>query len=158
GSGDVVMTVTDPSLGFATGGGWFTMENGDRVNFGFEVKATVNKQKTVYQGSVLVIRHVGLDVIKVKGNVFDGYAIQNNTVTFSGKATYSLNGVSSGNFAYTGYGEDNATSGAGADKFGLYLGLSGNQVATAATLADLISSAKLLSGGNIQVPQPQGHK
>ena len=163
GTGDIVMTVIDPSLGFATGGGWYTMPGGtDRVNFGFEVKATVNKNKTVYKGSLLVIRHMGTDIIKVKSNVFDLYAITTadgcGIVTFSGKATYSTNGVSSDSYAYNAYAADCGTPGTGLDKFGLYLALAGNNVATSTTVAGLRASAVPLSGGNIQVPHPQGGK
>jgi hypothetical protein len=141
--------VTDPSLGFATGGGWFTAANGDRVNFGFMAKATTNNKKTVYQGSMLVIRHTAAgDVIRAKSNVFDGYSISGNAVTFTGKANYTVNDAAIGNFQFTGYGLDGNP-----DKFGLYLASNPNDVATSATLAGLGASAKTLGGGNIQVPQ-----
>jgi hypothetical protein len=154
GSDGIVVQVTDPSLGFATGGGWITL-GGDRVNFGFQAKATVNKTKTNYQGSVLVIRHLpDGSIIRAKSNVFDGYAIVGTTATFTGKATYSVNGTSLGNFTFTGYAEDNGTPGKGVDKFGFYLASAGNQIATSTTLAGLPASAIVLGGGNIQVPQP----
>src|SRR5262249_38770693 len=147
--------------GFATGGGWYYYDqaSGERVNFGFMAKATVSKNKTNYQGSLLVIRHkANGDVVKIKSNVFDGYSIKTgtcNAVTFSGKATYSYNGSSLGNFDFAGYGEDCGTPGT-TDKFALYHGYSPNEVSTSTTLAGLPGSAKTLMGGNIQVPQPGG--
>jgi hypothetical protein len=160
GTGSTAIQISDPSLGFATGGGWFLAENGDRMNFGFMAKASVNNRKTVYQGSLLVIRHTSTgEVIKAKSNVFDGYSVKAYTTgggstTFTGKANYTVNGVSIGNFSFTGYAEDLGTPGSGVDKFGLYLASAGNQVATSTTLAGLVSSAKTLQGGNNQVPQP----
>jgi hypothetical protein len=154
-----VIQVTDPSLGFSTGGGWYTDANGDRVNFGFMAKATVNNRKTVYQGSLLAILHkANGDEIRIKSNVFDGYSIgsgsSSNTTTFTGKANYSVNGLSDGNYTFTGYGQDNGTPGAGVDLFGLYLARAGNEIGTSATLSGLAGSALPLKGGNIQVPQP----
>jgi hypothetical protein len=151
-----VIQVTDPSLGFATGGGWYA-DGDDRINFGFQAKATVNNRKTVYQGGLLVIRHKpNGDEIRVKSNVFDGYSISGNAVTFTGKATYSVNGVTlaGDNYPFTGYAQDNGTPGAGVDKFGLYYAKSPNEIATASALSSLVSSAKTISGGNVQVPQP----
>lgn len=154
-----VIQVTDPSLGFATGGGWYTDANGDRVNFGFMAKASVNNRKTVYQGSLLAILHkANGDEIRIKSNVFDGYSIgsgaSSNTTTFTGKANYSVNGLSDGNYTFTGYGQDNGTPGAGVDLFGLYLARAGNEIATSPTLSGLAASARTINGGNIQVPQP----
>jgi hypothetical protein len=153
GSDGIVVQVSDPSLGFTTGGGWF-YEGTDHVNFGFEAKANINKNKVSYQGGVLIIRHLpDGSVIRAKSNVFDGYTILNSTASFTGKATYSVNGTSLGNFAFTGYAEDNGTPGTGVDKFGFYLAYAGNQIQTS-TLANLKTSAITISGGNIQVPQP----
>jgi len=151
----IVVQITDPSAGFATGGGWYWF-GGDRVNFGFMAKATVvNSKKVNYQGALLVIRHrPDGTVIKVKSNVFEGYSVQGTEVTFSGKANYSTNGVTDGNYAFTGYGNDLGTSGGGVDKFGLYYTRPGNLVATSATILGLPASAVTLEGGNIQTPQP----
>jgi hypothetical protein len=164
GEGAAIIQVNDPSSGFATGGGWFryTEPNGDKVNFGFMAKATVNNKKTVYQGALLIIRHKSNgDVIKVKSNMFEGYSIQAPTnanpcgsVSFSGKATYSVNGSSQGNFVFAGYGLDCGEPGT-SDKFGVHLaGPSTNEINTAATASGVGTFAKTLAGGNIQVPQP----
>jgi large repetitive protein len=160
GIGAAIVQVSDPASGFATGGGWYYYDsNGERVNFGFMAKATVNKSKTNYQGSLLVIRHKSNgDVIKIKSNVFEGYSIKAATstscpaATFSGKATYSVNGISVGNYAFTGYGEDCGEPGT-TDKFSLYHAYSPNAASTSATLANLIGLAKGIQGGNIQVPK-----
>jgi hypothetical protein len=138
GSDAIVIQITDPSAGFATGGGWYTF-GGDRVNFGFMAKATVvNSKKVNYQGALLVIRHrPDGTVIKVKSNMFEGYSLQGTEVTFSGKANYFVNGISDGNYAFTGYGNDLGTSGGGVDKFGLYYPRPGNLVATSATILGL---------------------
>jgi hypothetical protein len=155
GSDAIVIQITDPSAGFATGGGWYTF-GGDRVNFGFMAKATVvNSKKVNYQGALLVIRRrPDGTVIKVKSNMFEGYSLQGTEVTFSGKANYFINGISDGNYAFTGYGNDLGTSGGGVDKFGLYYPRPGNLVATSATILGLPASAVTLAGGNIQAPQP----
>ena len=84
GSGDGMVTVFDPSLGFTTGGGWFYWPDtaipedacleydteepydclvpdpcagyaGDRTNFGWTMK--YNKKRTNLQGSLLMMRH-----------------------------------------------------------------------------------------------------
>ncbi|NJD10938.1 MAG: Ig-like domain repeat protein, partial [Gemmatimonadetes bacterium] len=161
GTNSTVIQVTDPSLGFATGGGWYLMD-GDRVNFGFMAKSTVNNRKTVFQGSFLLIRHMANgDIVKVKSNVFDGYSIKalnpGGQVTFTGKANYSVNGSAVGNYSFTGYGRDVQEPGTGFDRFGIYYSMNGNVVATSPTVAGLTTDAnsRVLQGGNIQVPQPQ---
>jgi VCBS repeat-containing protein len=102
GGGEDVLVVYDPSLGFATGGGWFywpgTEEGqvgepdyypGDRTNFGFTMK--YNKKGKNVQGSLLLIRHLSdgttlnsticgggpiYNVIyRVKSNALDGLAL-----------------------------------------------------------------------------------
>jgi len=85
--------------------------------------------------------------------VFDGYSVKGTEVTMTGKGNYSTDGLSDGNYAFTAYGNDLATSGANFDKFGLYLARSGNLLGTSTTIAGLTASAKTLEGGNIQVPQ-----
>jgi hypothetical protein len=163
GSGAAVLQITDPNAGFTTGGGWYWYDQqnypGEKVNFGFMAKTTTNNKKTVFQGSLLVIRHLtDGSIIKIKSNVFEGYSVgttSNNCTpaTFSGKATYSVNGVSDGNYAFTGYGMDCGEPGT-ADKFSLYHAKSPNAVSTAGSVGELSTKAKTLAGGNVQVPQP----
>ncbi len=164
GTGAAVVQITDPNAGFTTGGGWYWYDEtnfpGEKVNFGFMAKTTTNNKKTVFQGSLLVIRHkADGSVVKVKSNVFEGYSIGSTDgngctpATFSGKATYSVNGTSEGNFAFTGYGLDCGEPGS-SDKFSLYHAKSPNAVSTAASVGTLAASAKTIAGGNVQVPQP----
>lgn len=166
GAGATVIQVTDPDAGFTTGGGWYWHEGnpgGEKVNFGFMGKATQNRNKTVFQGSLLVIRHkANGDIIKIKSNMFEGYAISAPpnacaSTTFTGKATYAVNGSSFGNHKFTGYGMDCGEPGT-ADKFGLFHEYSPNEVNTATSAGNLPASAKTLQGGNVQVPQPSGKK
>jgi hypothetical protein len=169
GAGAALIQVTDPAAGFTTGGGWYWhngVVGGEKVNFGFMAKATVNNKKTNYQGSLLVIRHkTNGDIIKVKSNVFEGYSIGTTVsnctpASFSGKATYAVNGVSAGNFAFIGYGVDCGEPGT-SDKFGLYHAHTpalNYEIATSTTAAGVsgATSLKTIIGGNIQVPQPSG--
>ena len=83
GFGEDVVTVSDPSLGFATGGGWFywpgtsdeaTGYAGDRTNFGFTLK--YNRKATNAQGSVLMIRHLeDGSIMRIKSNAIEALAI-----------------------------------------------------------------------------------
>ncbi len=83
GSGEDVLVVYDPSLGFTTGGGWFfwpgtddpeTGYRGDRTTFGYTMK--YNKAGKNLQGSLLLIRHLEDDSIyRVKSNALDGLAL-----------------------------------------------------------------------------------
>lgn len=146
-----VLTVFDPSLGFITGGGTFSLD-GDKTNFGFVGKATVQKKNTVIKGSLLVIRHLpDGSIVRIKSNVFDGLAIMSDgSATFSGKANNSIN---TDNLSFTAYVKDVATPGAGSDLFALFYPLA--EIRTIDALNGLVDSAEKLTGGNIQVPQPQ---
>ena len=104
GYGEDVVTVSDPSLGFTTGGGWFYWPEtsdlergylGDRTNFGYTMKC--NRQATKVQGSFLVIRHLeDGSVMRIKTNsvealaigAFAGGADTFGWATFTSKATY----------------------------------------------------------------------
>ena len=160
GEGAAIIQVTDPNAGFATGGGWYWYDAAktEKVNFGFMAKATiVNNKKTNFQGSLLVIRHKSDGtIVRVKSNVFDGYNIQTVgscfAASFGGKANYQENGVTIGNYQFSGYAEDCGEPGT-TDKFGLYQAYSPNAVTTSPTLAGVQASAKTLTGGNIQVPK-----
>jgi hypothetical protein len=65
GSGEGALVVYNPSLGFATGGAWYTDNSLNRVNFGFEAKTLKSGQN---QGSVLLIVHAPEGNYTVKSN------------------------------------------------------------------------------------------
>ena len=159
GYGEDVFTVYDPSLGFITGGGRYMLD-GERVNFGFTVK--YNKKGTQPQGSLLVVRHhANGATTRAKSNVLSGLAVYSDkSATFSGKANYyDHTGAWLGNLAFTAYVQDVAEPGINKDLFGLYVAVTdANGVATTSALTGVKASAKVIVGGNIQVPQPSGGK
>jgi hypothetical protein len=157
------MAIWDPAAGFATGGGTFLLD-GDRVSFGFSY--TLTKGKSTPRSGFVVIRHMAAGgVCRIKSNnQLNAPAVNGNTVTLSGKGNYScvdanglvIVGQSQGNVTIGAYAEDNATSGADADKFWVtnsasvtpnYLKMDGSGGAAA--------NAIKLRGGNVQVPQPE---
>ena len=154
------MAIWDPAAGFATGGGSFLLD-GDRVSFGFSY--TLTKGKSTPRSGFVVIRHMaGGGVCRVKSNnQMNAPAVNGNTVTLSGKGNYSCvdaNGqtlASQGNVTIGAYAEDNATSGADADKFWVTNGaaVTPNYLKMNGTGGAALNAIKL-RGGNIQVPQP----
>ena len=91
-----VVVVYDPSLGFTTGGGWFSWPTGTsnpelqgaKTNFGYTVK--YNRKGTGVQGSFLLIVHLpDGGIIRMKSNAIHGLAITNSTypgmASFNGK-------------------------------------------------------------------------
>ena len=146
GGGEDVLVVYDPSLGFATGGGWFywpdmddpdTGYPGDKTNFGFTMK--YNKKGTNMQGSLLLIRHVPDEMIS-DGTICDGglvyntiYRVKSNALywltlgdtgtygwaSFSGKATYldPCMPEPKGSYEFIVYVEDRNEPGKGIDRF-----------------------------------------
>jgi hypothetical protein len=133
GYGEDVLVVHDPSLGFTTGGGWFTWpdtENeatgyrGDKTNVGFTMK--YNNKATNIQGSLLLIRHLADDTIyRVKSNALYGLALGEGKkapmgwAPFSGKSTYQEPGWPrpEGNHEFLAYVEDRNEPGNGTDRF-----------------------------------------
>jgi hypothetical protein len=135
GSAEDVLVVYDPSLGFATGGGWFYWPGtanldmdylGDRTNFGFTMK--YNKRQSNMQGSLLLIKHLPDGTIyRVKSNALYGLSLgasRNSAgpfgwASFSGKATYLEPDwlMPIGNYEFTVYGEDRNEPGNGCDRF-----------------------------------------
>jgi hypothetical protein len=170
GGGEGVITVYNPALGFTTGGGWYTADNGDRVNFGFNVKYLKSGN---IQGSLMAVaRHDG-KIYTLKSNAMGALAVNKDTLggwyyaTFNGKATYavppsdpllSCGARKCGDYKFTVYVEDRQEPGSGYDRFWV-------QVVPPAGGAPVIASffmpsgaainAKTIEGGNIQVPQPQ---
>lgn len=139
GSGQSVITIYDPSLGFTTGGGTI-VHNGVRANFGFNVKYLKNGQ---VQGQFLYVEHRPSGEVVLKSNAMSSLAIVNNTAVFTGKAT--LNGA--GNYTFQTTVVDNGEPGT-SDQLGLKVSDPNSQV-----VPDLTFSSITLNGGNIQVPQ-----
>ncbi|MFW9805050.1 MAG: tandem-95 repeat protein, partial [Candidatus Thorarchaeota archaeon] len=126
-----VLVVYDPSLGFATGGGWFywpdsddpdTGYPGDKTNFGFTMK--YNKKGTNVQGSLLLIRHMtDGSIYRVKSNALYGLAVGDEGdfgwASFSGKSTYKEPDwpEPKGNYEFVVYVEDWDEPGTGTDRF-----------------------------------------
>ena len=156
------MAIWDPAAGFATGGGSFLLD-GDRVSFGFSY--TLTKGKSTPRSGFVVIRHMaGGGVCRVKSNnQMNAPAVNGNTVTLSGKGNYScvdangqsIAGQSAGNVNISAYAEDNATSGADADKFWVSnnAAVTPNYLKMNSTGGAAVNAIKL-RGGNVQVPQP----
>jgi subtilisin family serine protease len=148
-----VLTVYDPSLGFASGGGSFAWPgSGERTTFGFTIKYTNGSSNP--QGSLLVVRHTADGTTyRLKSNALEGLALSppaatTGYATFSGKATYLEPGWANakGNTTFMAYVQDNDEPGAGTD--GVWLQVSGGMsVASPAN-----SNVQPLTGGNVVVP------
>jgi hypothetical protein len=162
GEGYDAFTVYDPSLGFATGGGWFYWPGtNDKTTFGFVMK--YNKGGTSPKGTLVVVRHLdGGKIVKLKSNALTALALQTingcGIATFSGKATYMVwdaaagSYVTSGGKSFTVYAKDCNNPGTGSDYF--WIRSFGSLV-----MSDTASSyAVILGGGNIAVPHTTGKK
>jgi uncharacterized protein len=149
-------TVYDPSLGFATGGGWYYWPGTtDKTIFGFVMK--YNKGGTSPKGSLLVVRHFADGTIaRIKSNSLSGLAIQTinscGIATFSGKATYMAWDVTAGAYVTSGgitfsvYASDCNNPGTGIDSFWVR---STDKLTMPGTGS---GGAVALGGGNIVVP------
>jgi hypothetical protein len=174
GSGESVITIMDPTLGFTTGGGHFSLSDGTRVNFGFNAKILKSSQ---VQGSSLTIFKRATGNYIVKSNSMGGLAVAKVVsqtyygATLNGKATYSVptsEGVLApfcpadykcGGYTFTVYVEDQKEPGAGADRYWIQVkDPAGSTVAKASMSGAASTGAQTISGGNIQVPQPQAGK
>jgi len=166
GSGEDVLTVYDPSLGFATGGGWFYWPGTlDKTNYGFTMKFGRNGRNV--KGSLLLIRHqADGSNYRFKSNALEGLAVGDNEspafvwASFSGKGTYREPGWPDpiGNHKFTTYVEDRGEPGSGVDRVWIETrdrdnlvlpGLSMSQPAT--------TNATTINGGNIVVPHTTGN-
>ena len=161
------LLVSDPSLGFSTGGGTLTLTgvsapwNNAKVNFGFTGKK-VNK---TWKGSILVVIHTINGPYVMKTNAFGGVT---NSVTGAppnqlwstsmfGKATYAVPDSQTnpycgagirkcGNFTLSISAQDIAEPGKNTDKFKFKLmPPSGNTPA-------FDTQYIVIAGGNVQVP------
>ncbi|MDW7753874.1 MAG: MBG domain-containing protein [Brevefilum sp.] len=153
-------TVFDPSLGYATGGGWFYWPGTtEKTNFGFTMK--YNKKATNIQGNLLVIRHHADGTIsRLKSNALDGLALKDingcGIATFSGKSTYEtwdpeanegLGGyVTLGGIPFSVYVGDCNEPGTGVDKFWV------RGMDRLALEKPAPTNAVTIGGGNIVVP------
>jgi hypothetical protein len=169
GGGEDVLVVYDPSLGFATGGGWFywpgsedpaTGYPGDKTNFGFTMK--YNKKGQKVRGSLLLIRHVpGGSIYRVKSNALYGLALGEDPsvplgwASFSGKSTYSEPGwpEPEGNYEFLVYVEDRNEPGSSVDRFWIEVKDKDGQVIPVMSMDhEAMDNAVELGGGNIVVP------
>jgi subtilisin family serine protease len=159
GSGQDVLTVFDPSLGFTTGGGWFPWPGtNERTSFGYTMK--YNKKATNLRGSLLMVRHLADGTrYRVKSNALYGLALGEGAgfdwATFNGKATYQEPGWAEpiGNHEFVVYVEDRGQPGAGADRFWIQvLDRDGVLIPISSMADDAPANARTLGGGNILVP------
>jgi hypothetical protein len=171
GAAESTFTVYDPSLGFATGGGWYHWPNddgspnptGDPTNFGFNLK--YNKSGSSVQGSVLVIRHrPDGTIVRMKSNSLGQLALSTPTnpnygwVSITGKGTYfdsltMTQPVGNQNFLF--YSEDWNEPGVGFDK--AWIQAVGNP-ALSGPLSGTQAIPTVISGGNIVVPHSNTKK
>jgi len=112
GGGEDVLTIYDPSLGYATGGGTFAWPGtGEVTDFGFTMEYN-NKGKNL-KGSLLLIRQsTSGGIYRVKSNALYGLSLgvdgSVSWASFSGKATYLEPGWSEamGNHEFIVYVQD----------------------------------------------------
>jgi hypothetical protein len=166
GTGEDVLVVYDPDLGFSTGGGQFDWPGtGDRTNFGYTMK--YNKKGSNVKGNLLLIRHLPDDAkYRIKSNALYGLALGKaggsepyGWASFSGKATYLAPGMieAEGNHEFTAYVEDRSQPGAGADRFWIQVrDRDGSVIAELSLSPDASTNATTISGGNIVVPYAGG--
>jgi hypothetical protein len=163
-----VFVVFDPSLGFTTGGGWFTWPGtadadagypGDRTNFGYTMK--YNKKGAKVQGSLLLIRHTPRGNYRIKSNALDGLSLGESAdpvfgwASFSGKCTYKEPAwiEAEGNHGFLVYVEDRGEPGIGADRFWVEAyDKDGAPIPATSMGRDAPDKAVTLDGGNIVVP------
>jgi uncharacterized repeat protein (TIGR01451 family) len=168
GGGASALDVYNPALGFATGGGWFMLADGTKVNFGFTAKYLKSNQ---IQGSLLTIFHRKDGNYIIKSNAMGVLAVNQSsttppywTATLTGKATYQIPSGTllycgtnkCGNYAFTMYAEDKNEPGAGTDTYTLQVkdpntGLVVGQVSTWLSGGG-VQNAVTITGGNIQIP------
>jgi hypothetical protein len=159
GSGEDVLVVYDPSLGYTSGGGWFYWPNtarsgyaGDRTTFGFTTRYDQNGANL--QGNLLLIRHLANGTFyRVRSNALSGLVLGENTSVPMGYASFSGGGSfrSPGSPGPVGcvlkvYVEDRNAPGTGTDRFWIQV-TDGIAMSSPAT-----QYAVNLGGGNIVVP------
>ncbi|MFO7695678.1 MAG: hypothetical protein R6X16_00790, partial [Anaerolineae bacterium] len=159
GGGEDVLTVYDPSLGYATGAVDFDwLDTGESARAGFTM--VYNKKGTNLSGSLLLTRHTADGetlLYMVKSNALYGLSLGGDTTmgwaTFSGKCTYLGDGMAApeGNHEFTVYVED--YYGAKPDRFWIEVRGKDGQVITAASLLrEARDNAQGITTGDIAVP------
>jgi hypothetical protein len=163
GSGEDVLTIFDPSLGFTTGGFQFLWPGtDDRTTGGYTMK--YNKKWTKVQGSLLLIRHLADGTkYRIKSNALYGLALGSGPdfgwATFNGKSTYSEPGWldAEGNHEFIVYVEDHGEPGASVDRLWLeVIDKQGNVRQGLSMAHPATANAETLIGGNIVVPHTNG--
>jgi hypothetical protein len=170
-----VLVVSDPSLGFVTGGGhfcWPGTENldlsypGDRTNCGFQVKHTGRGDKA--KGSLLIIRHMADGTLfRVKSNAMLGLAVGSSKdaggdfgwASFVGKATCQPPWWPEpvGSYEFTAYVEDRGEPGSKEDRFWVEVRDRDKIVDSDFSFAKpALVNAVTIAGGNIAVPHSPG--
>lgn len=160
-----VLVVYDPSLGFATGGGWFFWPGTtEKTNFGFTMK--YNKKGQNVQGSLLLIRHLpNGSIYRVKSNALYSLALGEDPTTpmgwasFSGKATYLEPGWPEpvGNYEFVVYVEDRNEPGAGVDRFWIEVKDQNRYIVPVMSMErEATDNTVEIEGGNNAVPHSGG--
>ena len=172
GTGESVLVVFDPSLGFTTGGCWFywpgsadprTGYPGDKTNAGFSAKYL---GRSNVKGSLLVIRHLrDGSIYRLKSNAMMGLSVGESRnpafgwATINGKATYQEPGwlEALGNYSFVAYVEDYGEPGT-SDRFWIEVKDRNSVVKTDLSMSQrATSNAVTIQRGNIVVPQvPRG--
>ncbi len=171
GIGEDVLVVNDPSLGKATGGGWFYWpgtENvesgyaGDKTNFGFTMSYKKNGGNV--KGKLLLIRHLPDGTIyRVKSNALYGMALGVaedvdglfGWASFSGKSTYMEPGWLEpvGNHEFVVYLEDHDEPGNGHDRFWVEIhDKDGSLIPHMSMDREAVDNTVELGGGNVVAP------
>jgi hypothetical protein len=160
GSGEDVLVIYDPSLGFTTGGGWFYWPGtSDKTSFGYTMK--YNKKGTNIRGNLLLIRHTAEGNYRVKSNALYGLSLGESSdpdfgwASFSGKCTYKPWDWEEpeGNHEFVIYVEDWNEPGAGYDQVWVELHDKDGNVITVLSMArKAIDHTETLGGGNLVVP------
>lgn len=158
-----VVTVFDPSLGFASGGGSFLLD-GDRVRFGFNLK--YKKNGAGAKGSVIVVRqHADGTSSRIASNALGDLALGEDPAVpmgwaaLTGKATYTTrtasaqDDVTTGGQSFTVYVEDRDKAGGGADR--IWVG-GPPALALPGSPGTARSNAAEITGGNVVVPHRGG--
>ncbi len=160
GGDEDVVNVSDPSLGFTAGGGWFYWPGTtDRTTFAYTMKYT--KKLTNVQGNLVMIRHRADGTsYRVKSNSISGLAIGKGTgfnwASFTGKNTYREptwpDAV--GNYTFNAYVEDWGEPGT-KDRFWIEVKDKNRQLVTMISIGRTATvGAVTINGGNIQAPLP----
>ena len=162
GTGEDVVVIYDPSLGFTTGGGTFLWpETGEKTNFGYTMR--YNKKATNIKGNLLLVRHLQDGTIyRVKSNALYGLALGESEddgetygwASFSGKSTYLEPGWDEpiGNHEFITYVVDHGEPGKNVDRIWIKIMNQGNTIDVMSMDDPGANNAVVINGGNIVVP------